>query len=75
MRGIASIASTVGLAVLTYLIGKKLMRVVRLRETLRRIAIGVAISVLGWLAAGIHLLFFAPMFLRRGSLETFKKQH
>ena len=68
------IASTVGFALLTYLIGKKLMRVVRLRETLRRIAIGVTISLVGWLAAGIHLLFFDPMFLRRGSLETFKKQ-
>ncbi|MEK6299703.1 MAG: hypothetical protein AABO41_03195 [Acidobacteriota bacterium] len=70
----AFIATTAGFALLTYVIGKKLMRIVRLRETLIRIAIGLGIALLGWFAAGIHLLFFDPLFLRGGSLNTFKKQ-
>jgi predicted acylesterase/phospholipase RssA len=68
------IATTVAFAVLAYVIGKKLMRIVRLRETLIRIAVGIALAFLGWIVAGIHLLFFDPLFLRSGSLETFKKQ-
>jgi predicted acylesterase/phospholipase RssA len=69
----AFIVSTVAFSLLTYVIGKKLMRIVRLRETLIRIAIGLGITVLGWIAAGIHLLVFDPLFLRQGSLKAFKK--
>jgi predicted acylesterase/phospholipase RssA len=69
----AFIASTVVFALLTYVIGKKLMRIIRLRETLVRIAVGILITLLGWIGSGIHLLFFDPLFLRRGSLDTFKK--
>jgi predicted acylesterase/phospholipase RssA len=69
----AFVATTVAFSVLTYVIGKKLMRIVRLRETLIRVAIGIAVTLLGWFGAGLHLLFFDPLFLRRGSLKTFKK--
>jgi predicted acylesterase/phospholipase RssA len=57
----------------TYLIGKKVMRIARLRETLVLIAIGVGIALLGWLVARLHLHIFDPMFLRQGSIDTFKK--
>jgi predicted acylesterase/phospholipase RssA len=67
------IATTVGFSILTYVIGKKLMHIVRLRETLIRIAVGLGITLLGWFASGIHLLFFDPLFLRQGSLKAFKK--
>ena len=70
----AFIASTVAFSLLTYLIGKKLMRIVRLRETLIRVAIGLGVTLLGWFASGIHLLFFDPLFLRQGSLKAFKRQ-
>ncbi len=70
----AFIATIVAFALLTYVIGKKLMRIVRLRETLIRVAIGLGVTLLGWFAAGVHLLFFDPLFLRQGSLKTFKKQ-
>jgi predicted acylesterase/phospholipase RssA len=68
------IASTVASALLAYVIGKKLMRVVRFRETLIRVAIGLGVTLLGWLAAGIHLMFFDRWFLRQGSLKRFKRQ-
>jgi predicted acylesterase/phospholipase RssA len=67
------IVTTVAFAVLTYVIGKKLMKIVRLRETLIRVAAGIAISLLGWIVSGIHLLLFDRMFLRGGSLKRFKK--
>ena len=67
------IVTSVAFSVLTYIIGKKLMHIVRLRETMIRIAAGIAIALLGWIASGIHLLFFDWLFLRRGSLKTFKK--
>lgn len=66
-------ASIVALGLLTYVIGKRLMRIVHFRETLIRMAIGLGITLLGWLAAGIHLLFFDRLFLRGGSIETFRK--
>jgi predicted acylesterase/phospholipase RssA len=70
----AFIASTVAFALLAYVIGKRLMRVVRFRETLIRVAIGFGITLFGWLAAGIHLCFFDPLFLRQGSLRRFERQ-
>jgi hypothetical protein len=69
----AFIATIVGFAFLTYVIGKKLMGIVRLRETLIRVIIGLGITLLGWLA-WIHLVFFDLLFLRQGSLRCFKKQ-
>ena len=67
------IVTTVALSVLTYIIGKKAMRIVKLRETLIQVAAGIALSLLGWIVAGIHLLVFDWLFLRGGSLKTFKK--
>jgi predicted acylesterase/phospholipase RssA len=56
----------------TALVGKKLMRVVRLRETLRRVAVGVFIGLFGWVAARLHLHVFDPMFLREGSIDRYR---
>jgi predicted acylesterase/phospholipase RssA len=68
------VAGLIAVAAATYLIGKKLMRVGRLREALTLIVIGAGMAILGWLAASIHLLFFDPLFLRLGSIRTFKRQ-
>jgi hypothetical protein len=58
----------------TALVGKKLMRVIRLRETLIRVAVGFGVGIFGWVAAAIHLLFFDPMFLREGSAENYRQR-
>jgi hypothetical protein len=66
---------TAGLTALgTALVGKKLMRVVRLRETLIRAAIGLGVGLFGWLAAWLHLHIFDPMFLEEGSIENFNRE-
>ncbi|MDT5294478.1 MAG: hypothetical protein QOJ76_1358 [Acidobacteriota bacterium] len=58
----------------TALVGKKLMRVVRLRETLIRAAVGFFAGILGWLAAWLHLRVFDPMFLREGSIDNYRRK-
>jgi hypothetical protein len=58
----------------TALIGKRLMRVVRLRETLIRAGVWLVVGVLGSLAAWVHLRFFDPMFLRDGSAEKYRER-
>jgi predicted acylesterase/phospholipase RssA len=58
----------------TALVGKRLMRVVRLRETLIRAAIGLSVGILGWLAAWLHLAIFDKMFLKEGSIKKYKGQ-
>jgi hypothetical protein len=68
------IAIAVVVSLATYLIGKKVMRVTRLRETLILILVGIGMALIGWIAARIHLQLFDPLFLRSGSLENFKKQ-
>ena len=60
-----------GIAIATYLFGF-LVKVVRWRETLTRIAIGFGMCLFGWIAARIHLHIFDKMFLKRGSLDYFK---
>lgn len=61
------------ISIATYIVGKTLMRVVRLRETLVLICIGILMALLGWLVARLHLHIFDPMFLRQGSIDTFRK--
>jgi hypothetical protein len=47
--------------------------VVRYRDTFTRILIGLAMSLFGWLVAGIHLAVFDPWFLRRGRVKSVLK--
>jgi predicted acylesterase/phospholipase RssA len=58
----------------TALIGKRLMRVVRLRETLIRAGIWFIVGFVGSFVAWLHLRFFDPMFLREGSAENYKQR-
>jgi predicted acylesterase/phospholipase RssA len=58
----------------TALIGKRLMRVVRLRETLIRAGVWFVVGFIGSFVAWLHLRFFDPMFLREGSAENYKQR-
>lgn len=57
----------------TALVGKKLMKVIRLRETLIRAAVGLGVGIFGWVVAALHLLIFDPMFLREGSFDNYRR--
>lgn len=50
-------------------IGKNVVRTVRWQDTLRDVAIGVAMSTLGFIIARIHLHLFDPWFLRAGEVR------
>lgn len=66
-------ATSLLMALIALVAGKWLQRAVRWRDTLRLIVLGIAMALLGWILARLHLHVFDPMFLRGGSLETFKK--
>ncbi|MDQ3918392.1 MAG: patatin-like phospholipase family protein [Acidobacteriota bacterium] len=53
--------------------GKYIMRVIKWRDTLNYIAIGILMSVAGWLVARLHLYAFDPLYLRYGRIEKFRK--
>jgi predicted acylesterase/phospholipase RssA len=57
----------------TMVVGKNAMRVVKWRNTLIRVAIGIGMAALGWFAARLHLHVFDRMFLKRGSLKAYKR--
>lgn len=57
-------------AVLGYIFGRTIVRVVRWRDTLTRIGLGIGIGLFGWFAARIHLHVFDKMFLKRGNLNS-----
>lgn len=75
---VGAVALFIGTAALTALgtalVGKRLMRVVRLRETLIRAAFGFGLGFLGSFAAWVHLKFFDPMFLKEGSAEKYRRR-
>jgi predicted acylesterase/phospholipase RssA len=50
-------------------VGKTILRVVRFRETLSQIAIGVGMSLLGWGVARLHLHVFDQWYLRAGRMK------
>ncbi|HEX3559383.1 MAG TPA: patatin-like phospholipase family protein [Pyrinomonadaceae bacterium] len=53
--------------------GKYIMRVVKWRDTINYIAIGILMSVAGWLVARLHLHAFDPLYLRYGRIDKFPK--
>jgi predicted acylesterase/phospholipase RssA len=60
------VATPIFAALAGLIVGKTVMRVVRYRETLERIALGVGLALFGWLIAGLHLLIFDKWFLNCG---------
>lgn len=56
-----------------YLLGKRITRI-RWWEWLVRFSTSLAMSILGWLLARVHLYIFDRWFLRLGSLKTFQRQ-
>jgi predicted acylesterase/phospholipase RssA len=60
---------TVAALVLTSIVGKIVARIVRFRETLTRIGIGIGMSLIGWLLATIHLYIFDRWYLRLGRVD------
>ncbi len=70
---IAKLIGTIIVAgIVTYIIGKKLLRIPRLREALIQSLVYLLIAV-SCVFAWLHLWVFDPMFLRNGSLKAFKK--
>jgi hypothetical protein len=67
------IVTSLALSLLAFVVGNWAKRVVKWRDTLWLIALGVAMAALGWIFARIHLHIFDPWFLRLGSLKTFNK--
>jgi predicted acylesterase/phospholipase RssA len=53
--------------------GKYIMRVVKWRDTINYISIGILMSVAGWLVARLHLHAFDPLYLRYGRIDKFPK--
>ena len=70
---VADIGLMVVMFVATLVVGKLVMKIVRFRETASKVLTGIAMSVGGFLLAGIHLVFFDPIFLWLGSAKRLKR--
>jgi predicted acylesterase/phospholipase RssA len=68
-----TILMTALVALVTGLVGTRVMRIVRYKDTVKQITIGVGMGILGWIVAAIHLLIFDRLYLRRGRLERIEK--
>lgn len=77
----AVLGGMLGMIVLTRvfvaLLGKArsghVLRVIRWRNTLKSIAIGIGMSLIGWLIARLHLYLVDPLFLRHGRVANIPK--
>lgn len=65
-----TIGTTVAVLILGTILGKTVMRVVRYRDTLMQIVLGVAMALVGWIFVCIHLHIFDRLFLRKGQLKN-----
>jgi hypothetical protein len=63
------ISGVVAVTVASLVVGKMIGHLVRFRETLIRVALGIGMSLLGWLAARLYLHLFDGWYLRLGRLE------
>jgi hypothetical protein len=66
---LGTIGTTVSILIAGAFVGKKVMGVVRYRDTLAEIAIGIGMSLLGWIFARIHLHVFDKWYLRFGRMK------
>ena len=57
------------LAAATTLLGRRVMSVVRYKDTAQQIGIRVGMGLLGWALASLHLAIFDRLYLRRGRLS------
>jgi len=69
---LGTIGSTVAVLIAGGIFGKTVMRMVRYRETLTEIAIGVGMSLFGWIIARIHLHIFDRWYLRAGRVDKLR---
>ena len=53
----------------TVLLGSRLMRLIRYKDTAERVGISIGMGVVGWILASIHILVFDRLYLRRGRLS------
>lgn len=67
---VGMIGQTVAVLLAGFFLGKTLLRVVRFRETLIRIGIGVGMSLIGSLVTRLHLLIFDRLYLRLGHVPS-----
>jgi predicted acylesterase/phospholipase RssA len=67
---LGTIGSSLAVLILGGIFSKTVMRVVRYRETLMQIIIGVAMALAGWILARIHLHIFDKLFLEKGRLKN-----
>jgi hypothetical protein len=66
---LGTIGTTVALLIAGAIFGKTVMGLVRYRDTLTDIAVGVAMSLVGWVLARIHLHVFDKWYLRTGRIK------
>jgi hypothetical protein len=67
---LGSIGITMAVLILGAIFGKTVMQIVRYRETLTQIALGVVMALAGWILARIHLHIFDRLFLLKGRLKN-----
>jgi hypothetical protein len=71
------LAIPLGLALFSFLtplvLSENMERVLRFRDALTKALIGILLGLVGWLGAGIHLLVFDRLYLRRGSIDRVLK--
>ena len=70
---VGMIGSAILVVALATLMGKTIFKVLWWRETLLRVAAGVALGVVGWTIPVLHLFVFDRLFLRRGSVDRIPK--
>lgn len=65
---LGAIGFALAVLLVSTIIGKTIVGIVRFRETLSKIGIGIAMALLGWVFARIHLHVFDRLYLRKGRL-------
>lgn len=70
---VEQLALSVIVAVLSAVLGKWVMRIVRFRETIGKVLIGIGMSAFGFLLARLHLHVFDRVYLHFGRLERVKQ--
>jgi hypothetical protein len=66
---LGAVGSIVAVFVASTIFGKTVLRIVRFRETIIKIGLGIAMALLGWIFARLHLHVFDRLFLREGKLR------
>lgn len=74
LLNLGAVGATVVALIAVVIVGKIIVKIVKFRDTLITIGVGIGMSIIGWLVARLHLHVFDPFFKKYGQVSAIQER-